>query len=211
MEWLIFMIKNLINKAKHFINYLYYIKLSFTKNTYPCKYLGEYFSTDYSDLHIKFRILGTKNHFNLKLKELFSDIKLIGAFHPIDAFEIGSLAFKDIILSLPFAERKQTYNEIKKTMLNTQENCFYFFNKIETHLLDKYNFTLNNNYPCKLVNLFENQHKKIMILYTLFGKRDGYKMLLFDLVHDNILLSKFHPADAIKLGFVSLGEKTFTV
>jgi hypothetical protein len=67
--------------------------------------------------------------------------------------------------------------------------------------------TIKNRYPCKIVgeqHLLENHDTEI--LYTIFSKRDVYKISVKDLLNDPDLLAQFHPTQTLKIGFIAFGD-----
>lgn len=71
--------------------------------------------------------------------------------------------------------------------------------------------SLKNRYPCQIVGekyLFEN--KETTILYALKSKREVvYEITVSALLEDQLLLEKFHPQDAVKIGCIAMGDTLF--
>ncbi|TAK72878.1 MAG: hypothetical protein EPO11_09445 [Gammaproteobacteria bacterium] len=207
-------LKYLAKKIGYIINYFYYFRASIIKNTFPCKLLGEKLNIFEGDSLILFKILGKKENYSIPLSRLLDSKQLIEGFHPLEATKLGSLAFKDTILKLPKDEIKNEFNKVKHIMLGFAPAY------LNTMLEDKEAFDMpkeiysylnsavtSNLYPYKLVGgkLAPNKDNTI-IVYTIFGKRDGHEKLLQDIIENSNLLAKFHPAEAIKLGFIYAGE-----
>lgn len=66
--------------------------------------------------------------------------------------------------------------------------------------------SIKNRYPCKIIKIknSENYNKKSSILFQAVTKiRES---TIFEILEDALLIEKFHPTDAVKLGSLSAGE-----
>ncbi len=50
-----------------------------------------------------------------------------------------------------------------------------------------------------------------LIMYTILGKRDIYKISIAKLLEDKELLERFHPCQAAKFGAIALGDVLFSI
>lgn len=219
-------LKNLTSRLGYIISCLYYLRSSIIKNSYPYKLIGEKIIPSKNDILILFKILGKTDIFEIELKKILNNTKHLERFSPIDALKIGSLALNDIIIKLPENERKNKFNKIKCYMLNSTHDVHNITVEDENidldsqfckndsfinlfHYLDS--ISLTNAYPCKLVGSKSHlEMNNTIIIYTIFGKRDGHEKSLKDIINNSDILAKFHPTDAIKFGFIYTGEKLFT-
>jgi hypothetical protein len=213
----------LFSQIQHFINYLYYFNFSLSKNTYPCKLIGEKILPNTEGILIIFKLSGIDSNYEISLRKLLNDKKLLEKFHPCDAFQLGLLSFEEIIRKIDKQIRLKTYINIKNMMLGSVHDVYpiksldteYPINHnpndkdIKTEdILTKINFMkISNKYPYKLVNQKCNSaDESTFIKFTVFGKREGYEKQLIDITKNKGLLSKFHPTETVKLGFISGGE-----
>jgi hypothetical protein len=212
--------KRLAFNLGNIINYFYYIKSAFAKNSYPCKLIGEKIEHFNSEPTIIFKVLGKQNAYKVPLNYIFSSKNLISAFSTKDAFHLGKIAFNYVINSPNEIENKEKFRQIKSIMLSSTHDIYQFPNSIfrsEYELekqfpldLDIKSVFLNNKYPFKLVGHKNLDTNKTVIIYTIFGKREGYQKSLKEIVSDNSLLKKFHPTEAVKFGFLSAGDNFFS-
>lgn len=71
---------------------------------------------------------------------------------------------------------------------------------------------IKNRYPCKIAG-YRNLKapKDTTILYCVLEKKDNaYEISTRALLEDRKLLEKFHPEDAVRLGFISCGDILFS-
>jgi len=217
-------IKNLIIKTKQFINCLYYLRSSIAKNTYPCKLVGEKINPLGNGTIILYKIRGEQDNNEIPLQYLLNTKKLIEKFHPTDAVKLGSIALKDILLELNENERNQKFNIIKNIMLNSTHDIYPIkeFKILDyQHKTPTFNNSVNkddyldsavmgNTYPCKLVGSKATDNTSLtIIIFTILGKREGYEKSLSELLKDKKLIERFHPTEAIKFGFIALGDSIF--
>lgn len=203
--------------VKNLPNYLYYFKSTITKNSYPFKLIGEKVNFNTDDPTILFKILGKKGHQSLSLSNILENKNFISSFSPNDALLLGNMSFSSL-----FTQNLKEYNQFqitKEFMLNSTHD---FFHSFKLNLLNKkesqqdnplsnpeINFILKQNiYPYKLEG-YEEKNNQLIIIYTIYGKRDGFKKNIKSIITDPTCLSKFHPTEAVKLGFISSGEFFF--
>lgn len=213
-------------KIKYFINYLYYMCFSLIKNTYPYKLIGEKINPLSTETIVLYKILGSNTNYEIPLKHLLDNKKLIENFHPTDALKLGAIAFDEIIFALPESERKTSFEKIKTKMLNsthdTYPNRILESLSIKTHKNHcnhmQYNPTYldsvvtKNKYPYKLVGAKSSSLKKgTTIMFTIFGKREGYEKILQELLNDKLTIEKFHPTETVKFGFIALGDALYEI
>jgi hypothetical protein len=202
---------NNTSKMKNIFNYLYYIFSSITKNVFPCKLIGEKIINN--ETIIVFKILGKEGIHETPIKSLFNHKNLLENFSPIDALKLGTISFTDILFSLPEQKRKETFENIKNKMFSSS-NFFYPLPVNEETEIEHYNiddiknyYINKNKYNFRLVGTKTNHaSQKTVILYTIFGKKEGYELPLSDLIANKKALVQFHPADAVKLGFIAQGD-----
>ncbi|MBA3660217.1 MAG: hypothetical protein H0W64_00635 [Gammaproteobacteria bacterium] len=219
-----FGIKRVIFKCNEFINYLYYLKFSFKKNFYPCKLLGEKLILKNDEQLIIFKLMGKKSHYIELLSSLFLNKELISGFSPKDTLKLGGLAFNDIIIKLPENEKLEKFKKVKEVMLASTHDIFPSSLPTNERLIsDAYNKTTTddisalltfaiskNNYPFKLVGYKSTPGcQDTTIVYTIFGRRDGHRKILSEIISKNDFLEKFHPTEVIKFGFINSGEEYF--
>lgn len=213
---------NLFSKIKYFINYLYYFKSSLRKNVYPYKLISKKITSNHAVTIISYRTRGQNKINEISLQELLNNKKLIDRFHPLEAVKLGSIAFEDIILNLPSETQNNKFNQIRNIMLSSvhdlspnKESESTYFTQVNNNIsfddadyID--NAEINNTYVCKLVGgKFNFAKSTTTIIFTILGKREGYTKLLHDVIADKKLLSKFHPTEAVKFGFISTGDDFF--
>lgn len=206
-------------KLNRIINYIYYLKSTFAKNSYPCKLLGEKINSSSSESIIVFKILGRKSQYNIQLNNIFSNISIISGFSPRDALQLGRIAFSNIINDPIESENIKKFMAIKKIMLSSTHDIFPSSHSIENKIcinnaldVDVHInlLTSNNKYPFKLVSHQLDDHSgETTIIYTILGKKDGYEKSLKSIVATRECLEKFHPTEAAKFGFISAGEELF--
>ena len=210
------LVKNFINQLIGFFQYYY---AAFMRNYYQCKLVGEKRDESIHDAIVVFNRSGKINSTEMPIKDLLSDLTLVANFVPEEALKIGFTALEQFIFEVPENERQLKFNKIKHIMLNSTHditqhlnfNSLFFEN---THYnLNKYHEKIQlhkNKYPCRLVGEnTENKTNGTTIIFTVLGKRDGYKKLLSDLISNKDLLNKFHPTEAVKFGFIYMGDTLF--
>jgi len=111
----------LFNKAllylKNIVNFFYY-KVEIKKNFYPCRLAGEFCITEKGETVITYKIFGHRNKFNISIKDIFADKKLMEKFHSSDVAKISFLAFGEIFFSLQENERLNKFVQIKKQIFD---------------------------------------------------------------------------------------------
>lgn len=208
-------IKDLFVRIEGFFQYHYF---SFMRNYYPCKLVGERRLVKGNEITVIYHKSGHSIPFEKPIKKLLSDYNLISFFNPDESLKIGFIAFEEFIFEEPHEERMIKFNAIKSAMLNSNYDTKKSFNfsslfseKVNAEYKENYVGNLHKNtYPCRLVlgnNC--NKNNETTITYTLFGKRDGYEIKLRELILNKELLIKFHPTDAVKFGFIYMGDVLF--
>lgn len=205
-------INDVIVQAIGFFQYYY---AAFMRNYYPCKLDGEKHSEEANEAIIVYH--KTKNRFSLEIsiKELLSNSTLIADFQPEEAVKIGFIAFEQFVLEVPLDERSLKFNQIKHIMLNSTCDVSQNFNfgniffetTCESTKQDDRHHLNKNIYPCRLVGgKPDNVTNGTKIIFTVLGKREGYDTTLSDLISNKDLLNKFHPTEAVKFGFIHMGD-----
>lgn len=74
---------------------------------------------------------------------------------------------------------------------------------------DKIHYALQsvrNRYPCKIVNIknYDTTSKESVVVFQSVKAFNISTLTLRSLMEDPLLLEKFHPSDAVKLGFFCL-------
>ncbi|HLB41988.1 MAG: hypothetical protein A3F13_04890 [Gammaproteobacteria bacterium RIFCSPHIGHO2_12_FULL_40_19] len=217
-------IKNLIPIFNGLLNRLHYARSAFLKNTYQCKLIGEKFDSSNTEAVIVFKLLGKKDQHTPSIHSVFYNKKLISNFSPKDAAKLGRIAFNDLNYDARDIEDRNQFIKIKNAMLSSTHdiylpsyphNCGQFTQSTEAVDRMCVNFNLDssaskNKYPFKLVSYKSvSLPGETIIIYTILGKRDGYKKPLKEIMSTNSLLEKFHPTEAAKFGFIFTGEDFF--
>ena len=70
---------------------------------------------------------------------------------------------------------------------------------------------IRNIYTHKAVGQQTGKDGETIILYTILGKRDLYKISIEKLMSDRSLLERFHPCQTAKFGAIALGEVLFCI
>jgi hypothetical protein len=68
--------------------------------------------------------------------------------------------------------------------------------------------SIKNRYPCLLIGekIFPNKEKPT-IQYVIKSKRDVvYEITIQELLNDPLLIEKFHPTQAVKIGCIAMGN-----
>ena len=68
--------------------------------------------------------------------------------------------------------------------------------------------SIRNRYPCKLIKI-KNHHdtnKKTMVTYQAVNRLNVRESTLENILNDSMIIEKFHPTEAVKIGFLSAGE-----
>lgn len=73
--------------------------------------------------------------------------------------------------------------------------------------------SLRNRYPCLLVgekHLYDKQ--TTIIQYVIKSKRNTvYEISIEELLNDPLLIEKFHPTQAVKIGCIAMGDILYTI
>jgi len=202
-------LKDALAKLSGFFQYHY----ASSKNHYLYKLLGEKHAYDTNNTIIVFRKLGEKQPIEMPVKELLAAPHLIAHIHPKEALKIGSIALEEFIVELPENSRKQQFNKMKNIMLNSTHSLSNNESGNSPLQLQHLSPAINikNTYPFKLVGGKSNNNGiNTTITYTILGKREGHEKKLHELVNNIELIEKFHPTEAIKFGFIALGDSLFS-
>ena len=70
---------------------------------------------------------------------------------------------------------------------------------------------IRNVYSHKAVGQQPNKSGETIILYTIMGKRDLYRISIEKLMNDKELLERFHPCQTAKFGAIALGDVLFSL
>jgi hypothetical protein len=208
--------KEIFSKQTGFFQYYYAV---YMRNYYPYKLIGEKQSESTNGTIIIFNKTGSIASSEISIKKLLSDLALISNFNPEDAYKIGFIALEQFICEVPLEERFCKFNEIKKIMLNStgciNQNInlsnFIFNDNDEKPSINNSKITQHKNtYPYRLVGEKNNKNtSETTIIYTILGKRDGYTKSLKNLILHKEIIGKFHPTEAVKFGFIYMGDILF--
>lgn len=218
--FLINQVKNTFFKLLGFFQY-HYARM---RNYYPCKLIGEKRSKETNNTIVVFHKIGKKQPIEIHIKDLLANPALVAQFHPTEAIKLGSIALEEFIFELPKHKRKIIFNKVKRIMLNSThdvspnkniENILTKtdpcnINNDDNSNIDMPSSIIKNTYTCKLVGAKQgHENSETIIIYTILGKREGYEKTLRELIINKELIEKFHPTEAIKFGFISLGDILF--
>lgn len=70
---------------------------------------------------------------------------------------------------------------------------------------------IRNVYSHKAVGQQTDKNGETIILYTIMGKRDLYRISIEKLMGDKTLLERFHPCQTAKFGAIALGDILFSL
>jgi hypothetical protein len=206
----------IVKKVIDFINHIYYWKNSRSQNVYPYRLIGQKINSQRNFTTIIYKINGIYENQEAILQRIICDVKILEKFHPLDAIKMGEIALNDTIYILPEQQRKEKYIQICDAMINLIHDASYkavdssfFYQSLENTDLSNFdNFNIENIYGCKLVGakLASSKSQDTKIIFTIFNKREGHEIVLQRLINDKKLLSKFHPTDAFKIGYISSGR-----
>lgn len=70
---------------------------------------------------------------------------------------------------------------------------------------------MRNVYSHKAVGHHTNEHGDTIILFTIMGKRDIYRIPIQTLMENKDLLERFHPCQTAKFGAISMGDVLFSL
>lgn len=208
--------ENIYKLMQKFSNWIHYYRSSIYKNVYRLNLIGEQLTSD--EATILFKIKGDNTIETMTLSQLLGIKLLLNDFSPQDAARLGTLAFNELILGSDKDEKLELFKKIRHNMLNSLHDhlptLFPALHMSATErpaCLQKL-VTLppcKNKYAFNLVGFRTITHGRSMIVYTIFGKRDGYSKKLKEVIADKAVLSGFHPREAIKFGFIASGEDFF--
>ena len=68
--------------------------------------------------------------------------------------------------------------------------------------------SIKNRYPCKLIKVKNHDifDKKTIVTYQAVSRFNLREATLENILNDPMIVEKFHPTEAVKLGFLSAGE-----
>ena len=86
--------------------------------------------------------------------------------------------------------------------------------KIFENLKNKFYYSaesIKNRYPCKIIKIKDhlNLNKDTKITYQAVTRLNLRESHVEDILNDQMIVEKFHPTDAVKLGFLAAGEILF--
>src|SRR3990167_7040977 len=89
---------------------------------------------------------------------------------------------------------------LMKKMVEKLKNKFYY--SIDS---------IRNRYPCKLIKIKNHYdiNKKTMITYQAVNRLNVRESTLENILNDAMIIEKFHPTEAVKIGFLSAGGILF--
>jgi hypothetical protein len=70
--------------------------------------------------------------------------------------------------------------------------------------------SLRNRYPCRVTGeRFDENTRETIVFYKVIPRKEEFEIKLKDLLEDQHLIEKFHPAQTVKLGFMAFAEIFF--
>lgn len=68
--------------------------------------------------------------------------------------------------------------------------------------------SIRNRYPCKLIKIKNHTDfdKKTLVTYRAVTRFNLRELTLEEILNDPMVVEKFHPTDAVKIGFMSAAE-----
>lgn len=68
--------------------------------------------------------------------------------------------------------------------------------------------SIKNRYPCKLIKIKNHTdfNQKTLATYRAVTRFNLRELTLEEILNDQMIVEKFHPTDAVKLGFLSAAE-----
>lgn len=212
-----FVIRKVKYLAVQLMGFLQYYCAAFMRNYCQCKLHGEKRSTETNETVVVYHKAGNSRSLEISIKELLSNPTLISNFYPEDALKIGFIALEQFVFEMPLGERTIKFSQVKQIMLNstydvTQKsnpfNLFFESINCEINKNNEPNYLCKNIYPCRLVGGKADNIALggTRITFTILGKRDGYDITLSELINNKALLKKFHPTEAVKFGFIHMGD-----
>lgn len=68
--------------------------------------------------------------------------------------------------------------------------------------------SIKNRYPCKIIKVKDHldKLKTTKITYQAVNRLNLRKSCIDEILNDPMIVEKFHPTDAVKLGFLAAGE-----
>ena len=88
--------------------------------------------------------------------------------------------------------------------------CNFMKNAIEK-LKNKFYYStesIKNRYPCKIIKIRDHFHafKTTKIIYQAVTRLNLRESRVDEILNDPMIIEKFHPTEAVKLGFLAAGE-----
>lgn len=214
-----FIIQKVKDVVVQFIGFFQYYCAAFMRNYYPCKLDGEKRSEETKETIVVFHKSGSTCLLEMPIKELLADTSLIANFIPEESVKIGYIALEQFLLEVPLDERTSKFNQIKHIMLNSTcdvtqnlnfNDLFFDIKTFKSNINGENHRSSRNVYPCRLVGgKVDVITTRTRVIFTVLGKRDGYDKALDDLINNKDLLNKFHPTEAVKFGFIYMGDTLF--
>ncbi len=74
-----------------------------------------------------------------------------------------------------------------------------------------YHFSsIKNRYPCRVTaERIDSTTQETIVVYRVSPRKDEFEIKLKSLLDQPLLIEKFHPTEAIRLGFMAFGEIFF--
>lgn len=70
--------------------------------------------------------------------------------------------------------------------------------------------SIKNRYPCRVVGeRVDPKNRGTVVIYKVLPKKEEFEINLRDLLDQPLLIEKFHPTEAIRLGFMAFGDLFF--
>lgn len=68
--------------------------------------------------------------------------------------------------------------------------------------------SIKNRYPCKLIKIKNHTDfdRKTLVTYQAVTRVNLRELTLEEILNDPMIIEKFHPTDAVKIGFMSAAE-----
>lgn len=70
--------------------------------------------------------------------------------------------------------------------------------------------SIKNRYPCRVVGeRINSKTQETIVIYKVSPRKEEFEINLKDLLDQPLLIEKFHPTEAIRLGFMAFGDIFF--
>lgn len=70
--------------------------------------------------------------------------------------------------------------------------------------------SIKNRYPCRVVGeRIHSDTQETVVIYKITPRKEEFEISLKELLNQPLLIEKFHPTEALRLGFMAFGEIFF--